>query len=82
MAGQIDTESQKVVEKKTADHYQEQQEKTGEAQAQAELPWHAAFPAAQTTPGRISKVEVLEMLKSGKNDFVLIDLRRVDCVVR
>lgn len=50
-------------------------------------PWHAAYPAPRNTePGKITREELLELLKTnGKvagRDFVLVDLRRNDYEVR
>jgi hypothetical protein len=47
----------------------------------AEVPWHAAFPNPKTVAGAVSRDEVLQWLQHDKSDFVLIDLRRMDCEV-
>lgn len=46
-----------------------------------EQPWHAAFPAALSEARPITAAETLDLLKSDDmhdQQFVLIDLRRVD----
>jgi hypothetical protein len=47
----------------------------------AEAPWHAAFPAPQIAASSVSREEVLQWLQEGKTDFVLVDVRRMDCEV-
>ncbi|KAJ5185425.1 hypothetical protein N7491_006707 [Penicillium cf. griseofulvum] len=47
----------------------------------AELPWHAAYPAPRGTAPSISREELLQWIREGKQagkDFVLVDLRRTD----
>ncbi|KAJ5083757.1 hypothetical protein N7456_013184 [Penicillium angulare] len=44
-------------------------------------PWHAAYPTPKSTVPSISKVEVLNWLRDGRQsgkDFVLVDVRRTD----
>ncbi|KAK3984618.1 arsenical-resistance protein 2 [Cladorrhinum sp. PSN332] len=44
-------------------------------------PWHAAYPAPNSTGGEISRQEVLTLLRTvppAQRDFVLVDLRRND----
>jgi arsenical-resistance protein 2 len=48
----------------------------------AEAPWHAAFPAPQIAARSVSREEVLQWLQEGKTDFLLVDVRRMDCEVR
>ena len=47
-----------------------------------ELPWYAAYPPPRhSTYPSISRVEVLQLFRDGKEvgrDFILIDLRRTD----
>jgi hypothetical protein len=47
----------------------------------AEVPWHAAFPNPKSVAGGVSRDEVFQWLQQGRSDFVLIDLRRMDCEV-
>lgn len=44
----------------------------------AEAPWHAAFPAPEIVARSVSREEVLQWLREGKTDFVLVDVRRMD----
>lgn len=47
----------------------------------AEIPWHAAFPAPRNVAHSISREELLQLIRGGKQagkDFVLVDLRRAD----
>lgn len=47
----------------------------------AELPWHAAYPAPRGAAPSISREELLQWIREGKQagkDFVLVDLRRTD----
>ncbi|KAJ5827191.1 hypothetical protein N7447_003954 [Penicillium robsamsonii] len=47
----------------------------------AELPWHAAYPAPRSAAPSISREELLQWIKDGKQagkDFILVDLRRTD----
>jgi hypothetical protein len=47
----------------------------------AEIPWHAAFPAPRGVAPSISREELLQWIRGGKQagkDFVLVDLRRAD----
>jgi arsenical-resistance protein 2 len=47
----------------------------------AEQPWHAAFPAPRNTASSISREEMLQWMREGKQagkDYVLVDLRRND----
>jgi len=49
--------------------------------APSTAPWWAAYPEPQSKPARISREEVLQMLKTtplGKRDFILVDVRRND----
>lgn len=51
------------------------------ASTENETPWHAAYPSPKAIPSSISREEVLNMIKSGKQagkDFVLVDVRRTD----
>lgn len=51
----------------------------------AELPWHAAYPAPRGAAPSISREELLQWIREGKQagkDFVLVDLRRTDYEVR
>jgi hypothetical protein len=51
------------------------------AQPPAEQPWHAAFPAPRNTARSISREEMLQWMREGKQpgkDYVLVDLRRND----
>ncbi|KAK4222185.1 arsenical-resistance protein 2 [Podospora fimiseda] len=44
-------------------------------------PWHAAYPAPQSTGGEITREKVLQLLKTvplTERDFILVDLRRND----
>ena len=46
-----------------------------------EKPWHAAFPAPRNTAASITREEVLQWMREGKEpgkDYVLVDLRRND----
>ena len=44
-----------------------------------ETPWYSKYPVARTQiPASISREYLLNMIKSGKDDFILIDLRRTD----
>jgi arsenical-resistance protein 2 len=45
-----------------------------------EKPWYSAFTAPKSTPGSISKEEVLTLLKMQRpgRDFLLVDVRRND----
>ncbi|OTA01497.1 arsenate reductase Arc2 [Trichoderma parareesei] len=42
------------------------------------VPWHAAYPAPETVAKSISRDEVLDMMKHGMRDYLLVDLRRAD----
>ncbi|KAJ5794061.1 hypothetical protein N7457_000660 [Penicillium paradoxum] len=47
----------------------------------AEIPWHAAFPAPRGAAPSISREELLQWIRDGKQagkDYVLVDLRRTD----
>ncbi|KGO36852.1 hypothetical protein PEX1_051950 [Penicillium expansum] len=47
----------------------------------AELPWHAAYPAPRGVATSISREELLQWIREGKQagkDFLLVDLRRTD----
>ncbi|CAG8887035.1 unnamed protein product [Penicillium egyptiacum] len=47
----------------------------------AEVPWHAAYPAPRGAASSISREELLQWIRDGKQagkDFVLVDLRRTD----
>ena len=47
----------------------------------AELPWHAAYPAPRGAAPSISREELLQWIREGKQagkDFLLVDLRRTD----
>ncbi|CRL19553.1 Rhodanese-like [Penicillium camemberti] len=47
----------------------------------AELPWHAAYPAPRGAASSISREELLQWIREGKQagkDFLLVDLRRTD----
>ncbi|EGS18384.1 rhodanese-like domain-containing protein [Thermochaetoides thermophila DSM 1495] len=49
--------------------------------APSATPWWAAYPEPQSKPARISREEVLQMLKTkslGERDFILVDVRRND----
>jgi arsenical-resistance protein 2 len=51
------------------------------AQAPTEQHWHAAFPAPRNTARSISREEMLQWMREGKQagkDYVLVDLRRND----
>jgi hypothetical protein len=51
----------------------------------AELPWHAAYPAPRGAALSISREELLQWIREGKQagkDFLLVDLRRTDYEVR
>ncbi|GFF24010.1 hypothetical protein IFM46972_00889 [Aspergillus udagawae] len=51
------------------------------AQPPAEQPWHAAFPAPRNTARSISREDMLQWMREGKQpgkDYVLVDLRRND----
>jgi hypothetical protein len=51
------------------------------AQPPTEQPWHAAFPAPRNTARSISREEMLQWMREGKQagkDYVLVDLRRND----
>lgn len=44
-------------------------------------PWHAAYPAPQSTPAALPREELLQWFREGKQagkDFVLVDVRRTD----
>ena len=44
-----------------------------------ETPWYSKYPVARTrSPASISREYVLDMIKGGQKDFILIDLRRAD----
>jgi arsenical-resistance protein 2 len=47
----------------------------------AELPWHAAYPAPRGAAPSISREELVQWIRDGKQagkDFILVDLRRTD----
>ncbi|KAJ5135727.1 uncharacterized protein N7515_005005 [Penicillium bovifimosum] len=47
----------------------------------ANAPWHAAFPAPKSVAPSISREELLQWIRDGKQagkDYVLVDLRRTD----
>ncbi|OQE31147.1 hypothetical protein PENFLA_c002G03976 [Penicillium flavigenum] len=47
----------------------------------AELPWHAAYPAPRAAAPSISREELVQWIRDGKQagkDFILVDLRRTD----
>ena len=49
--------------------------------AEAEEPWHAAYPAPKTTAPGIKRENILSWMKEGRfpaDDIVLVDLRRTD----
>ncbi|KAL4892741.1 Rhodanese-like domain-containing protein [Aspergillus ambiguus] len=51
------------------------------ADSTQEKPWHAAFPAPRNTAASITREEVLQWMREGKQagkDYVLVDLRRND----
>ncbi|KAJ5561902.1 hypothetical protein N7535_003635 [Penicillium sp. DV-2018c] len=46
-----------------------------------DVPWHAAFPAPKREAPSISREELLQWIRDGKQagkDYVLVDLRRTD----
>ncbi|KAF9886881.1 hypothetical protein FE257_011004 [Aspergillus nanangensis] len=46
-----------------------------------EKPWHAAFPAPRSTAASITREEMLQWMRDGKQpgkDYVLVDVRRND----
>ncbi|CAP91924.1 hypothetical protein E8E15_010339 [Penicillium rubens] len=46
-----------------------------------ELPWHAAYPAPRGAAPSISREELVQWIRDGKQagkDFILVDLRRTD----
>ena len=54
---------------------------TAAPKAEAEKPWHAAYPAPKITAGTVTREVVLSWIQEGKipsKDFVLLDLRRTD----
>jgi hypothetical protein len=47
----------------------------------SERPWHAAFPAPTAAASIITRETILSWMQAGRlpgNDFVLVDLRRMD----
>ncbi|TFA97862.1 hypothetical protein CCMA1212_010424 [Trichoderma ghanense] len=42
------------------------------------IPWHAAYPTPDTVVKATSREEVLELMKQGAKDYILVDLRRAD----
>lgn len=50
-------------------------------EADSPPPWHAAYPAPKATPDALSRQELLQWFREGKQagrDFVLVDVRRTD----
>lgn len=48
-------------------------------------PWHAAYPAPQSTAQALPRTELLQWIREGKQagkDFVLVDVRRTDFEVQ
>lgn len=49
------------------------------------LPWHCAYPKPKSTPGSLTKGELLQLIRERARpgrDFLLVDLRRNDHEVR
>ncbi|KAL7813304.1 Rhodanese-like domain-containing protein [Trichoderma gracile] len=40
--------------------------------------WHTAYPAPKSVAKSISREELLELMKQGRRDYLLVDLRRAD----
>jgi arsenical-resistance protein 2 len=56
-----------------------------QASLKTESPWYASYPEPQRKAGSVSREELLQWLRDGKqsgNDFLLVDLRRTDFEVR
>jgi len=52
-----------------------------QASLKTESPWYASYPEPQRKAGSVSREELLQWLRDGKqsgNDFLLVDLRRTD----
>ena len=56
-----------------------------EGMATTDTPWHAAYPAPKSKAASLSRQELLQWFRDGKQagkDFILIDVRRTDYEVR
>lgn len=54
---------------------------TSNNEPSAEPPWHAGYPAPKTAAASLSRADLLQWFREGKQagkDFVLVDLRRAD----
>jgi len=53
----------------------------GEVATSKDAPWYAAYPEAKSTATTMTRYDLLDMMNKGKKpgeDYLLVDLRRVD----